>query len=166
MAVLVCHRPHSELSPAILCPPPPHTHTHSSRLLRAKALECVSLVGMAVGKEQFRGAAADVMSYLAQLQAAGLEADDPTSSYMLQVGGASHWLFTYVKYRERCDRRKQHVPFPMTQCLAQFWAQIVGHHDAMLLYRLLPPTTPCPDSARACCHGRTAACCLSHTTHP
>jgi hypothetical protein len=41
---------------------------------------------MAVGKERFRGAAADVMAYLQTLQAAGLEPDDPTSSYMLQVG--------------------------------------------------------------------------------
>jgi hypothetical protein len=56
------------------------------RLLRAKALECVSLVGMAVGRERFRGDAAAVMAFMAQLSAAQLDADDPTHSYMLQAG--------------------------------------------------------------------------------
>jgi hypothetical protein len=39
------------------------------RLLRAKALECISLVGMAVGKERFRGDAQHVMGLMQQLQA-------------------------------------------------------------------------------------------------
>ncbi|KAI8476174.1 MAG: armadillo-type protein [Monoraphidium minutum] len=56
------------------------------RLLRAKALECISLVGMAVGRERFRGDAAHVMGFLQQLQGADMDPDDPTSSYMLQAG--------------------------------------------------------------------------------
>lgn len=40
----------------------------TTRLLRAKALECISLVGMAVGKERFRADARGVMEYMAQLQ--------------------------------------------------------------------------------------------------
>lgn len=57
----------------------------SPRLLRAKALECVSLVGMAVGRERFRGDAAAVMSFMQQLAATPMDSDDPTQSYMLQV---------------------------------------------------------------------------------
>jgi hypothetical protein len=56
------------------------------RLLRAKALECVSLVGMAVGRERFRADAGAVMAYLSQLHSSELEADDPTQGYMLQAG--------------------------------------------------------------------------------
>jgi hypothetical protein len=63
--------------------PPPQPPQH--RLLRAKALECISLVGMAVGRERFRGDAQHVMGFLQQLQGQELEPDDPTSSYMLQV---------------------------------------------------------------------------------
>jgi hypothetical protein len=55
------------------------------RLLRAKALECVSLVGMAVGRDRFRGDAQAVMAFMQGLAAAPMEADDPTQSYMLQV---------------------------------------------------------------------------------
>lgn len=40
----------------------------SEQLLRAKALECVSLVGMAVGKERFRADAQEVMAFMQQLQ--------------------------------------------------------------------------------------------------
>lgn len=56
------------------------------RLLRAKALECISLVAMAVGKDRFREDATRVMQVLQQLQQSQLEADDPTLSYMLQAG--------------------------------------------------------------------------------
>ena len=63
-----------------------NAHGREHRMLRAKALECVSLVGMAVGRERFRADAAAVMSFLQQLHAAELEPDDPTASYMLQAG--------------------------------------------------------------------------------
>ncbi|KAK9810031.1 hypothetical protein WJX72_003666 [[Myrmecia] bisecta] len=56
------------------------------QLLRAKALECISLVGMAVGRERFRQDAHDVMRFMQALQAQQLDPDDPTSSYMLQAG--------------------------------------------------------------------------------
>ncbi|WIA40679.1 hypothetical protein OEZ86_004377 [Tetradesmus obliquus] len=56
------------------------------RLLRAKALECVSLVGMAVGRDRFRADAQAVMAFMQGLAAAPMEADDPTQSYMLQAG--------------------------------------------------------------------------------
>ncbi|XP_052196429.1 uncharacterized protein LOC127803875 [Diospyros lotus] len=57
----------------------------SSRMLRAKAMECISLVGMAVGKEKFREDAKQVMEVLMSLQGSQLETDDPTTSYMLQA---------------------------------------------------------------------------------
>ena len=55
------------------------------RLLRAKAVECISLVGMAVGKERFAKDAKEVMDMLMQLQAGGFEDDDATTSYMQQA---------------------------------------------------------------------------------
>lgn len=55
------------------------------RTLRAKALECLSLIGMAVGKERFRADAVAVMEFLRQLQSTVVEADDPTGMYMLQA---------------------------------------------------------------------------------
>ncbi|KAK4780071.1 hypothetical protein SAY87_016177 [Trapa incisa] len=57
----------------------------SNRMLRAKAMECISLVGMAVGKEKFRDDAKQVMEVLMSLQGSGMESDDPTTSYMLQA---------------------------------------------------------------------------------
>uniref|UniRef100_A0A7N0ZTG6 Importin N-terminal domain-containing protein n=1 Tax=Kalanchoe fedtschenkoi TaxID=63787 RepID=A0A7N0ZTG6_KALFE len=57
----------------------------SMRMLRAKSMECISLVGMAVGKEKFRDDAKQVMEILVSLQGSEMEADDPTTSYMLQA---------------------------------------------------------------------------------
>ncbi|KAL5563592.1 hypothetical protein UlMin_033339 [Ulmus minor] len=57
----------------------------SNRMLRAKSMECISLVGMAVGKEKFRNDAKQVMEVLMSLQGSQLETDDPTTSYMLQA---------------------------------------------------------------------------------
>jgi hypothetical protein len=41
-----------------------HASSKEYQLLRAKALECISLVGMAVGKERFRMDARKVMAYM------------------------------------------------------------------------------------------------------
>ncbi|KAL8262933.1 hypothetical protein R6Q59_024282 [Mikania micrantha] len=57
----------------------------ANRILRAKAMECISLVGMAVGKEKFRNDAKQVMEVLMSLQGSQMEADEPTTSYMLQA---------------------------------------------------------------------------------
>ncbi|GFH17488.1 importin N-terminal domain-containing protein, partial [Haematococcus lacustris] len=57
------------------------------RLLRGKALECVSLVGMAVGRDRFRADAASVLAWLQSLSnGPAMDADDPTLGYMLQAG--------------------------------------------------------------------------------
>lgn len=58
----------------------------SHQLMRAKALECISLVGMAVGKERFGADAALVLQYIQAIQSAGLDPDDPFASYMMQAG--------------------------------------------------------------------------------
>jgi len=56
------------------------------RMLRGKAMECISLVGMAVGKEVFGADAKDVMDIMiATQQGEQLEADDPQVSFMLQA---------------------------------------------------------------------------------
>ena len=48
------------------------------RMLRGKAMECVSLIGVAVGKEKFGADAKEVMELLiATQQGAELDADDP-----------------------------------------------------------------------------------------
>ncbi|XP_059462421.1 uncharacterized protein LOC132191425 [Corylus avellana] len=57
----------------------------SNRMLRAKSMECISLVGMAVGKDKFRDDAKQVMDVLMSLQGSEMESDDPTTSYMLQA---------------------------------------------------------------------------------
>ncbi|CAO2831880.1 unnamed protein product [Amaranthus hypochondriacus] len=57
----------------------------SNRMLRAKSMECISMVGMAVGKEKFGDDAKQVMGILMQLQGSQMEDDDPTTSYMLQA---------------------------------------------------------------------------------
>ncbi|KAM1226084.1 hypothetical protein ACFX2J_005469 [Malus domestica] len=57
----------------------------SNRMLHAKSMECINLVGMAVGKEKFREDAKQVMEVLMALQGSHMETDDPTTSYMLQA---------------------------------------------------------------------------------
>lgn len=46
-----------------------HANDKEHQLLRAKALECISLVGMAIGKERFREDAHQVLQYMQTLQA-------------------------------------------------------------------------------------------------
>ena len=45
-----------------------HANDKSHQMLRAKALECISLVGMAIGKERFREDAHQVLQYMQTLQ--------------------------------------------------------------------------------------------------
>lgn len=55
------------------------------RLLRGKAIECISLIGMAVGKEKFCADASDIMQMLLATQTGDLKLadDDPQLSYMM-----------------------------------------------------------------------------------
>ncbi|KHN01912.1 Importin-5 [Glycine soja] len=51
----------------------------SNHMLRAASMECISLVGMAVGKEKFMANANQVMEVLMSLQVSQMETDDPTT---------------------------------------------------------------------------------------
>ncbi len=55
------------------------------RLMRGKAMECMSLIGVAVGKDKFLPDAREIMEELHRTQAHQLEADDPQISFMLQA---------------------------------------------------------------------------------
>ncbi|XP_072884532.1 importin-5 isoform X2 [Hemitrygon akajei] len=57
------------------------------RLLRGKTIECISLIGLAVGKEKFMQDASDVMQLLLKTQtdSSELEDDDPQISYMISA---------------------------------------------------------------------------------
>ncbi|KAH0517272.1 Importin-5, partial [Microtus ochrogaster] len=57
------------------------------RLLRGKTIECVSLIGLAVGKEKFMQDASDVMQLLLKTQTdfSDMEDDDPQISYMISA---------------------------------------------------------------------------------
>ena len=45
-----------------------HASDKTHQMLRAKALECISLVGMAIGRDRFREDAHAVMQYIQSLQ--------------------------------------------------------------------------------------------------
>ncbi|GIX94542.1 importin-5 [Caerostris extrusa] len=55
------------------------------RLLRGKAIECVSLIGLAVGRDKFISDASEVMELLLKTQSANapISEDDPQLSYMI-----------------------------------------------------------------------------------
>ena len=58
------------------------------RVLRGKAMECISLIGVAVGAQAFAADAKEVMDLLlAQQEGLELEPDDPQISFMLQACG-------------------------------------------------------------------------------
>ena len=60
------------------------TQGEDTRVLRSRAVECLSLVAMAVGKDRFRPDAEAVMQALMHMQATCAN-DDDTSTYMLQA---------------------------------------------------------------------------------
>jgi len=53
--------------------------------MRGRAMECATLIGVAVGKEKFRSDAKDIMQYLAETPVTSLEPDDPQISFILQA---------------------------------------------------------------------------------
>eukprot|EP01006_Ploeotia_vitrea_P033760 TRINITY_DN65626_c6_g1_i2.p1 TRINITY_DN65626_c6_g1~~TRINITY_DN65626_c6_g1_i2.p1 ORF type:complete len:844 (-),score=60.36 TRINITY_DN65626_c6_g1_i2:38-2569(-) len=57
------------------------------RMLRAKCMECLTLVMMSVGKEKFAADAGEVMEILHTTQSSKMDPDDPQSSYLLQAWG-------------------------------------------------------------------------------
>jgi hypothetical protein len=63
--------------------------THELRLLRGKTIECISLIGLAVGSEKFMPDASEVMEMLLKTQkgegSEELQDDDPQMSYMISA---------------------------------------------------------------------------------
>lgn len=55
------------------------------RVLRARAIECVSLIGVAVGKEKFGNDARQIMEVLINTQQQTLESDDPVVQHLNQA---------------------------------------------------------------------------------
>ncbi|XP_063224188.1 importin-5 [Bacillus rossius redtenbacheri] len=64
-----------------------NANTDDLKLLRGKAIECVSLIGLAVGAEKFMSDASDVMDMLLKTQMEGGEPqdDDPQTSYLISA---------------------------------------------------------------------------------
>jgi len=64
-----------------------NANTAELRLLRGKTIECVSLIGLAVGGEKFSPDASEVMNLLLNSQVKGEEMpeDDPQMSYMISA---------------------------------------------------------------------------------
>lgn len=60
--------------------------TEELRMLRGKTIECVSLIGLAVGAEKFMSDASEVMNMLLKTHAEGdFPEDDPQTSYMISA---------------------------------------------------------------------------------
>mmetsp|Transcript_5977 Transcript_5977/g.11754 ORF Transcript_5977/g.11754 Transcript_5977/m.11754 type:complete len:1102 (-) Transcript_5977:756-4061(-) len=55
------------------------------RRLRGKVMECISLIGLSVGKEKFQSDAESVMDVLVRTQGQRLDSDDPQSFYLMQA---------------------------------------------------------------------------------
>ncbi|TRY67741.1 hypothetical protein TCAL_02908 [Tigriopus californicus] len=65
-----------------------NANTQELRLLRGKTIECISLIGLAVGGEKFMSDAGEVMEMLLKTQKGGTEEmsdDDPQMSYMISA---------------------------------------------------------------------------------
>ncbi|XP_033100992.1 importin-5-like [Anneissia japonica] len=64
-----------------------HATSKELRLLRGKTIECISLIGLAVGQQKFMQDASDIMELLLKTQtdANELEDDDPQISYMISA---------------------------------------------------------------------------------
>ncbi|XP_028039951.1 importin-5 [Bombyx mandarina] len=61
--------------------------TDQLKMLRGKTIECVSLIGLAVGEEKFMSDASEVMDLLLKTHTEGeqLPADDPQTSYLISA---------------------------------------------------------------------------------
>lgn len=64
-----------------------NANTQELRLLRGKTIECISLIGLAVGSEKFTADASEVMEMLLKTQTGDAEMsdDDPQMSYMISA---------------------------------------------------------------------------------
>ncbi|TGO38032.1 hypothetical protein BHYA_0083g00110 [Botrytis hyacinthi] len=61
--------------------------TKELRLLRAKAMECATLIALAVGKERLGNDAIDLVKLLANVQQGIVDSDDPQAQYLMHCWG-------------------------------------------------------------------------------
>ncbi|KAM4062275.1 HEAT-like repeat domain-containing protein [Hirsutella rhossiliensis] len=57
------------------------------RLLRAKAMECATLIALAVGRERLGGDAMTLVNLLANIQTSIVDSDDPQAQYLMHCWG-------------------------------------------------------------------------------
>jgi hypothetical protein len=62
-------------------------NTKELRLLRAKAMECATLIALAVGKERLGSDAMNLVQLLASIQQGITDADDPQAQYLMHCWG-------------------------------------------------------------------------------
>lgn len=63
-----------------------NANSQEHKMLRGKTIECVSLIGLAVGSEKFMSDASEVMDMLLSTHADGeLPDDDPQISYLISA---------------------------------------------------------------------------------
>lgn len=62
-------------------------NTKEMRLLRAKAMECATLIALAVGKEKLGQDALKLVELLATIQSSIVDADDPQAQYLMHCWG-------------------------------------------------------------------------------
>lgn len=62
-------------------------NTKELRLLRAKAMECATLIALAVGKERLGADAMNLVQLLATIQQSIVDADDPQAQYLMHCWG-------------------------------------------------------------------------------
>jgi len=62
-------------------------NTKELRLLRAKAMECATLIALAVGKERLGNDAMNLVQTLATIQQGIVDADDPQAQYLMHCWG-------------------------------------------------------------------------------
>ncbi len=121
-----------------------HANDKSQRLLRAKTVESISLVGMAVGKERFREDAAKLMTFLQTAQMAQLDNDDPLAGYMLQVGGRADAavLLDFWSARGTCASGTVSGMCDVLLYLLLWWLACLAACVIFLLSRFTTTSTP------------------------
>ncbi|GLV41396.1 Karyopherin beta 3 [Carabus blaptoides fortunei] len=62
-----------------------NANTDELKMLRGKTIECVSLIGLAVGPEKFMSDASEVMDMLLKTHTEDLPDDDPQTSYLISA---------------------------------------------------------------------------------
>jgi len=96
------------------------TCTHrEQRTLRGKTMECISLIGIAVGRDVFINDAKEIMDQFHATQSAALDPDDPQVSYLLQAWGrvAKALKQDFIPYLAQILNSTLHIDFYLVHVL-------------------------------------------------